>query len=88
MNDRGKEQCAIDIKEALPLSKYDIMGRDKDAAKLYNIYGYGQPDLEKALFSEDNRVILMKENTIKLNQIHLYYVNIPSNFLKEHGLKK
>jgi hypothetical protein len=52
------------------------------------VYGYGKPQLEKALFSDSQRVLLLRENTIRLNSIHIYYFYLPDEFISVSGTKK
>lgn len=47
--------------------------------------GYGIPDLEYALYSFDNRVVLLKENELGLNKAHIYPIDIPESFIREKG---
>lgn len=56
-----------------------------DVKNLLKIYGYGKPDLEKAMHSEDNRVLLVRENAIKLNHRHVYPVYLPKEFIEDTG---
>ena len=68
-----------------PLSKISMDASDKNAIDLLKVYGYGKPNFEKALFSESNRVVLIRENTIKLNQIQVYPINLPKEFVEVSG---
>lgn len=76
---------SIPQKRPDPLSKMSIENGGENSVTLLKIYIYGKPDLEKALFSESNRVILIRENTIKLNHIHIYPVYLPQNFVEKKG---
>lgn len=69
------------------LSEISISDSDKKAINILKIYGYGIPNIEKALHSEKNRVSLIAENKVKLNHVHLYQFHLPSNFLTENGKK-
>ena len=53
----------------------------KKVMKLLNIYGYGKPNFERAVASNENDVLLVAENRIKPDDIHLYYFNIPKEFI-------
>jgi len=70
-----------------PLLEININDPFKKANHLFNIYGYGKPNLEKALRSEGNRVVLIKENKIKLRKFHIYPVYLPREFIEERGDK-
>lgn len=48
--------------------------------KIMNIYGYGKTDLNEALFSTDNRVLLIHEGNIGINKIVCFPILIPKEF--------
>ena len=66
----------------------NIYDSETSASNILKIYGYGIPDVDKALFSEGNRVVLIHQNAIKLNHIHLYSIYLPDNLFSEKGIKK
>jgi len=70
-----------------PLCDIDINGSIDDCEKLMMIYGYGRPDIGKSLASDSNRVMLVGENTISLDAVHLYYFFLPEQFL-ECGMRE
>jgi hypothetical protein len=72
----------------IPLSEINVDDVSYKAINLLNIYGYGKPNIEKALKSESNRVILIRENKIKLKKFHIYPVYLPIEFIEERGEKK
>jgi hypothetical protein len=49
------------------------------------LYGYGLPDLNKALYSTDNRVLLMADDEIANDGIHVYEIPIPDVFKSTRG---
>ena len=55
---------------------------------IYRTEGYGLPNFEKAIYSSDNRVVLLNEGNIGLNKIKVFVVNIPDSFFKTKGYKK
>lgn len=71
-----------------PLSEIDIYETDKKGMDILKIYGYGKPNLEKAIYSEGNRVLLIRENVIKLKQIHFYPFYLPKEFIEVAGDKQ
>lgn len=54
----------------------------------WQITGYGIPNVEKAIYSLDNRIVLLDEGVIGLNRVKTYSVNLPSNFFETKGTKK
>ncbi len=55
---------------------------------LLNVYGYGKPSFDRALFSESNHVLLTRESTIKPDQCHFYAVYLPDVFLEVKGRRE
>lgn len=49
------------------------------------IYGYGLPDEKRALYSTDSRVLLMGEDEIPNNKMHVYEIPIPDEFRTTRG---
>ena len=64
--------------------------KDNDKAKRANLLvcGYGLSNYERALHSFDNRVLLLDEGQIGLNQIKVYSLPLPELFFTEAGKKK
>ncbi|GAI06756.1 unnamed protein product, partial [marine sediment metagenome] len=52
---------------------------------MLKIYGYGKPNFNLSLSSDSNRVLLLADNKIKLNGIHLYYFYLPREFIETKG---
>jgi len=63
--------------------------RDKTAqmAKQLSVYGYGQPNLERAMYSMENNVVLICDRVdMEIGDFHVYEIPIlPSEFLKTQG---
>ena len=57
---------------------------DAESAKLRTV-GFGKPSVDKAVFSSDNRVVLIADDEILENHIHLYELEIPEAFILESG---
>jgi hypothetical protein len=53
-----------------------------------HLYGYGQPSFERALFSTDNRVVLIAESELPLDYFHVYAVPIPVEFREAKGKRR
>ncbi len=60
----------------------------RDWKTILNIYGYGKPNLENALFSSEQRVVLKHDGDIGLNQVRYFPINLPKNFFSVHGKKE
>ena len=60
----------------------EILTDDDD---ILRICGYGQPNLERALYSAEGRVTLIAEDEIPLDAIHLYEIPIPEEFQQTSG---
>jgi len=60
----------------------------KAAEPIYNIYGFGQPDLASAVDSNSNDVLLFAENTIKIQGVHYYYFYLPDTFINVPGKRE
>lgn len=52
---------------------------------LLKTVGYGRPTVERAAFSDDNRVVLISEDEVQENHIHLYELEIPASFVQTRG---
>jgi len=52
-----------------------------------NIYGNGIPNMERALFSDINRVVFYDESTIGLDKAAFYTIPIPESYYQEKGAR-
>jgi subtilase family protein len=64
----------------------DLLGAASD--KLYRLCGYGQPSMDRALYSDDHRVTLYAVGEIPLDTFHLYRVPIPGEFRERRGERR
>ena len=71
-----------------PLSDVNFNDSDSKLLDLLKIYGYGKPNFERAISSEINDVLLIAENRIKPNSIHLYYFYLPREFIEQSGKRE
>lgn len=55
---------------------------------LLKVYGYGKPESDRALYSNDNCVTLIAEEKIPLDGIHLYEIPIPEEFQQLNGTRQ
>jgi len=49
------------------------------------LLGYGRPSIERATESTSHRVILVAEDSIPINGVHIYEIPIPSSFMSKGG---
>jgi len=71
-----------------PLSDISFNDPDVKLLDLLKVYGYGKPNFERAVFSDVNDVLLIAENKIKPNAIHLYYFYLPREFIEQSGKRE
>jgi hypothetical protein len=50
--------------------------------------GFGQPDIESLLWSNQGRVTLMAEDAVAEHSFHVYQVQLPSEFVSSRGLRR
>jgi len=61
--------------------------RNAKLRSLLKVQGYGLPNYERAVFSFDNRVVLLDEGEIALNEVKVFSVNVPTTFFEQTGDK-
>lgn len=71
-----------------PLDEITFNDSDNNLIDLLKIYGWGKPNFERAVSSVENYVLLIAENKIKLDNIHLYYFYLPREFIDVAGDKE
>ena len=54
-------------------------------SKLTSVYGFGKPNLDAALMSDDNRVVMKFSGKIKMNKVKYFTIKLPDEFVKERG---
>ena len=63
-----------------------LTGLNSSEDRVVKIYGYGQPEFERARWSAQNSVILLDDNIIDIDQFRLYQLPpIPREFLQTPG---
>lgn len=50
--------------------------------------GYGRPEAERAAHSSDHRAVLIAEETLQVNGVHLFAVPIPPSFFESGGWRR
>lgn len=56
--------------------------------RLRRFFGYGRPSIDKALFSDTNRVLLVADDLIASGKYHIYELELPENFVRNRGRRK
>lgn len=67
---------------SIPFKAHEQFANMDDIRRLY---GFGLPNITKALYSTDNRVLLMADDVIVNDGIHVYEIPIPDIFRSTHG---
>lgn len=55
------------------------------AKERLRLYGYGRPDLERALYSTENRVVMMAEQVIDTDHFHVFEIPVPALLRETRG---
>lgn len=71
-----------------PLNEITFNDSNERLLDLLKIYGYGKPNFYRAISSDINDVLLLAENKIKPDGIHLYYFYLPKEFIEILGTKE
>ena len=71
-----------------PIPHLKKSSKQKDWKTILNIYGYGKPNFEDALFSSDQRVVLKHDGEIGLDRVRYFPINLPKNFFSIKGEKE
>ncbi len=63
----------------VPTSTADL---DLDKSEVLRLVGYGKPNKEYSLYSENNRVTILAEETLAPNEHHFYQLPMPDDLFK------
>ena len=63
----------------------DVCFPDLKDEQIYNVFGHGVIDVEKALSSDDNRVILYREDNLDVDRFAVFEVPVPDLFQTANG---
>ena len=55
--------------------------------KLHNVYGYGRPNLNYALYSDSDRVVLTYDGSIGLKRVDFFPLILPDEFFQQKGIR-
>jgi Subtilase family len=59
-----------------------------EPSELHRLYGYGIPNVERALYSTDSRAVMVAESEVTLDWFHVYEVPIPALFRDTPGVRR
>jgi subtilisin family serine protease len=63
------------------------VGDGTRAQRARTLAGYGEPDVGRAIGSTSHRAVLVAEDNIEADGVHLYEVPIPSSFFESGGVR-
>ena len=69
------------------LGELDERGKSHDIKTLLNVYGYGKPNLDYALYSDSDRVVLVYDGAIGLQRVDFFPLIFPDEFFKKKGIR-
>jgi hypothetical protein len=70
-----------------PVAALDCL-RSFTKPDILNVLGYGVADVEHALTSDNNRVVLYREDSLTVDKFAVYEVPIPEDFQTEAGMRQ
>ena len=68
--------------------KIDSKTTSKEWSEITSIYGFGKPNLDNALHSDDDRVVMKHNGRIKMNHVKYFTIELPDEFVKERGKRE
>ena len=69
----------LGVSAAAPTASVECLNEATDS-QMTSIIGYGLVDIERALFSDDDRVVLVTEDSLEPDQFAVYELPIPADF--------
>lgn len=69
------------------LGDLDEKGSSGSLKKILNVYGYGRPSLDYALYSDSDRVVLAYDGTIGLDRVDFFPLILPDEFFQQRGVR-
>lgn len=80
-------RALLALSAEVPESSARIL-RTLDRNAVLRVCGYGVPDITKARFSDENRVVLFADASIGLNNFHIYEVPMTEEFTRTIGTRR
>jgi subtilisin family serine protease len=56
--------------------------------QIFNVLGHGLIDAERAIYSEDHRVVLIREDSLDVDRFAVYEVPVPDIFREQRGTRR
>jgi len=69
------------------LGDLDERGSSDSLKKILNVYGYGKPNLDYALYSDSDRVVLAYDGEIGLDRVDFFPLMLPDEFFQKKGVR-
>ena len=69
------------------LGKLDERANSANMRKMLAVYGYGRPNLDHALYSDSDRVVLKYEGTIGMRRVSFFPLILPDEFYQQKGVR-
>ena len=69
------------------LGELEERGSSDSMQKLHSVYGYGRPNLDYALYSDSDRVVLKYDGSIGLKRVDFFPLIIPDEFFQQKGIR-
>ena len=84
----GRGIRALVLSSIEPLGHYLDLEGAAGAARERELSGYGRPHAERAAHSSDHRAVLISEEALPVNNVHLYVVPLPASFFTSGGRRR
>jgi hypothetical protein len=81
----GRAIRALVLASIRPLEHYLVPEVAANAERERQLSGYGRPDARRAAHSTDHRAVLIAEERLQVNNVHLYVVPVPTSFFASGG---
>jgi hypothetical protein len=69
------------------LADEGIKGKQTQLLSARRLIGYGEARLDQAVYSDKHRVVLVAEDSIAVDDVHLYEIPIPTSFFTPGGIR-
>lgn len=79
---------ALVLSSVRPVDSFLVPEGAQARARERRLVGYGRPDARRAAHSTDHRAVLVAEESILVDDVHLYSVPIPHSFFESGGMRR